>query len=74
MLGGLGILPILQGAFVTAFKSSFSLGALAAFVVTISDVTIFNIGAPFWGLVFGCLMSIVLEADDFRKLRQQNQA
>lgn len=74
MLGGLGILPILQGAFVTAFKSNFTLGALTAFVVTISEITLFNIGAPFWGLVFGCLLSLVLEADDFRELRAQNQA
>jgi benzoate membrane transport protein len=70
MLGGLAMLPILQGAFVTAFKDRFTLGALVAFVVTVSDVAIFNIGAPFWGLIFGCLISLLLEAKDFRSLRE----
>jgi len=69
MLGGLAILPTLQGAFVTAFKDRFTLGALTAFVVTISEIAIFNIGAPFWGLVFGCLMSLLLERKDFAELK-----
>jgi benzoate membrane transport protein len=33
--------------------------------VTVADVPIFNVGAPFWGLVFGYLASRLLEAGDF---------
>jgi benzoate membrane transport protein len=33
------------------------MGALITFMVTISDHTILNIGAPFWGLVFGVAAS-----------------
>ena len=47
-LGGLAMLRVLQSAFVTAFGSRFTLGALVTFVVTVSDVKILNIGAPFW--------------------------
>jgi benzoate membrane transport protein len=69
-LGGLGVLRVLQGAFVTAFSARFSLGALITFVVTISNITILNVGAPFWGLSFGLLASALLERDDFRALRE----
>lgn len=71
MLGGLAMLGVLQGAFVTAFKGDFTLGALTAFIVTMSGVTIFSIGAAFWGLVFGCLVSLALEPDDFARLRSK---
>ena len=71
MLGGLAMLQVLQGAFVTAFKGRFTLGALAAFMVTLSDLTIANIGAPFWGLVFGVLVSLALEMADFRAMRAE---
>ena len=60
-LAGIALLKVLQGAFVSAFQGSFSLGALIAFMVTVSDLVLLNIGAPFWGLVFGCIASLVLE-------------
>jgi benzoate membrane transport protein len=33
--------------------------------VTVADVPILNVGAPFWGLVFGYLVSRLLERGDF---------
>ena len=33
--------------------------------VTVANVAIFNIGAPFWGLVFGFALSWLLERKDF---------
>ena len=64
-LGGLAMLRVLQSAFVTAFGSRFTLGALVTFVVTVSDVKILNIGAPFWGLVAGFAVAWLLERVDF---------
>ncbi len=49
-----------------AFRERFSLGALVSFVVTVADVPIANIGAPFWGLAFGFALSWLLERKDFR--------
>lgn len=63
LLGGLAMLPVLQGAFTTAFQGRHSLGALVAFLVTVADLALFNIGAAFWGLVFGALASRLLERD-----------
>ena len=70
MLGGLALLGVLQNTFVSAFTGQFTLGALISFLVTISDVTILNIGAAFWGLAFGCAVSWLFEAKDFQSLRE----
>jgi len=64
-LAGLAMLRVLQSAFATAFQGTFGIGALVAFLVTVSGMAIAGIGAPFWGLVFGTLVSRVLEHGDF---------
>ena len=64
-LAALAMLRVLQAAFVTAFASRFSLGALAAFLVTVADVPLLNVGAAFWGLVAGLIVSGLLERADF---------
>ncbi len=64
-LAGLAMLRVLQTAFVTAFKERFSLGALVAFLVTVADVPLLNIGAAFWGLLSGVAISLLLERADF---------
>ena len=65
VLAGLAMLRVLQAAFVTAFGGRFTLGALVTFIVTVADLTIFNIGAAFWGLVAGIVVSLLLERADF---------
>jgi benzoate membrane transport protein len=60
-LAGLAMLRILQNAFSVSFGGRYTLGALVCFLVTVADVPIFNIGAPFWGLVFGLAASWLLE-------------
>jgi benzoate membrane transport protein len=65
VLAGLAMLRVLQAAFVTAFRAHFSLGALVTFIVTVADINILNIGAAFWGLLAGLLVSLLLERPDF---------
>jgi benzoate membrane transport protein len=65
-LAGLAMLRVLQTAFTASFGGHFSFGALVCFLVTVADVPIFNIGAPFWGLVFGLAASWLLERPDRR--------
>lgn len=65
-LAGLAMLRVLQSAFVASFGQRFTLGALVSFLVTVADVGVFNIGAAFWGLVAGFLVSLLLERRDFR--------
>jgi benzoate membrane transport protein len=64
-LAGLAMLRVLQTAFNAAFRERFTLGALVTFLVSVADVPIFNIGAPFWGLVIGYAVSRLLERKDF---------
>ena len=67
-LAGLALLRVLQTSFKDSFGGSFTLGALISFLVTIVDQSIFNIGAPFWGLVCGFFTSWLLEREDFKKM------
>ena len=64
-LAGLAMLRILQAAFVASFKDRFTLGALVAFLVTVADLGLLNIGAAFWGLLAGLTISCLLERPDF---------
>ena len=67
-LAGLALLRTLQGAFQTSFGPTFPLGGLIAFLVTLAGLPIFDIGAPFWGLVFGVIASLLMERDSFTKV------
>ena len=60
-LAGLAMLRVLQTAFSVSFRERYTLGALVCFLVTVADVPIFNIGAAFWGLVFGLATAWTLE-------------
>lgn len=64
-LAGLAMLRVLQTSFVISFGGRFTLGALVTFLVTVTDLTIFNVGAAFWGLVAGMIVSLLLERKDF---------
>lgn len=68
-LGGLAMLRVLQTAFTASFGATHKFGALMTFIVTVANVPIFNIGAPFWGLVIGFLCSKLIEPGDFAKAR-----
>lgn len=71
-LAGLAMLRVLQTAFIASFRTTHTFGALVTFVVTVANVPIFNIGAPFWGLVIGYLCSKLLERRDFAKPRESD--
>jgi benzoate membrane transport protein len=62
-LAGLAMLRVLQSAFAASFSGRSSFGALVCFLVTVADISIFRIGAPFWGLVFGVATSRLLERE-----------
>ncbi|MET3720031.1 benzoate/H(+) symporter BenE family transporter [Arthrobacter sp. UYEF21] len=64
VFGVLAMLRALQQAFVTAFATTFTLGSLVTFVVTMSCMSLFNIHPAFWGLVIGYAVSRVLERAD----------
>jgi benzoate membrane transport protein len=62
-LAGLAMLRVLQSAFTISFRDRYTFGALVCFLVTVADVPILRIGAPFWALVLGVAASWLLERD-----------
>ena len=72
VLGGLAMLRVLQGAFVASFAGKFTLGALVSLLVTVTDIAVFNIGAAFWGLVAGFVVSWMMEKHDFVTLANRS--
>lgn len=67
LLAGLALLFVLKNCIVSSFSSNFQMGALFSFIITLSGFSLLNIGAPFWGLVFGTLISYIFESKDFKK-------
>lgn len=60
-LGGLAMLAPLQSSFVTAFRTDRALGPLVCLLVTVADVNLLGISAPFWGIVLGLAVTALLE-------------
>jgi benzoate membrane transport protein len=69
LLAGLALLDVLARCFHSAFGERFRLGALFTFIITLSGINLFNIGAPFWGLLGGTAISMILERADFASSR-----
>ncbi|MGB9866506.1 MAG: benzoate/H(+) symporter BenE family transporter [Bacillota bacterium] len=66
VLAGLSMIGVLLSAFELAFASrKFRYGAFFALVVGMSGITILKIGAPFWSLVVGVIVSYIMEPKDF---------
>lgn len=60
-LAGIAMLTPLKNAFLAGFKGPFSTGALVCFLVTVSEISILGVTAPFWGIVFGCLIAWLMD-------------
>ena len=73
VIGGLAMLRVLQQSLAAAFGGKFTAGSVVCLTVTVTELipearfALLGIGAPFWGLVFGILASLLLEPGDFRK-------
>ena len=70
VVAGLALFGVLRDSMTTAFAGDFRTGALVAFVVTLSGVHPFGIGAAFWALVIGYGISAAVERDAFRSRRK----
>jgi benzoate membrane transport protein len=71
LLAGLALLEVLARCFHAAFSERCRLGALITFIITLSGIRLFNIGAPFWGLLGGAATSMILERADFQRSREE---
>lgn len=60
-LAGIAMLTPLKNAFLAGFSGAFSTGALVCFLVTVSEITLLGITAPFWGILFGCVTAWLMD-------------
>ncbi|WP_295625403.1 benzoate/H(+) symporter BenE family transporter [uncultured Corynebacterium sp.] len=61
-LAGVAMFTPLKNAFLAGFSGGASAGALTCFLVTFSELSLFGISAPFWGIVFGVVVAKLLDA------------
>ncbi|WP_406676593.1 benzoate/H(+) symporter BenE family transporter [Moorella sp. ACPs] len=66
LLAGLAMIGVLVSSFEMAFASKkFKVGAFFALVIAMSGITVLKISAPFWALVGGVVVSLLVEPKDF---------
>jgi benzoate membrane transport protein len=67
-LGGLAMIGVLIDSLKMSFSQNFKAGSLFSFLITVSGISIFHIGAPFWGLLGGTIAAFFLDKKDFEKI------
>jgi benzoate membrane transport protein len=74
VLTGLAMFDVFGSAFRGAFTGQFKSGAVVAFFVAVTNLSILSIGAPFWSIVLGVLTSLLVERGDFKFFQNRKQA
>ena len=75
VLAGLAMINVLIQSFRDAFSSGkFRIGAFFALITGVSGVTILHIGSAFWALVFGVIVSLICEKQDFDEKKAMAKA
>lgn len=65
-VAGLAMISVLVNSLQTAFSDTkFQIGAFFALVIGMSGVSFFNISSPFWALVGGVIVSLIIEHNHF---------
>ncbi len=63
VLAGVTMFTPLRATFLASFSGKKSTGALVCLLITVADLTLLGISAPFWGIVIGCLVAWLLDRD-----------
>ncbi len=72
VIAGLAMFEVFISVFEGSFSHKFRRGAMVAFFVAATNISLFKIGAPFWAIVFGVLVSLITEKEDFRSIKANN--
>ncbi|MDR5859162.1 benzoate transporter [Halomonas eurihalina] len=71
IVAGLALLKVITSAMYMTFAGGkHEMGGLFAFLIAASGLQILGIGASFWALVLGVLISLIFETKDFEFIRQ----
>jgi len=68
IVAGLALVKVLISTIGGALSANnHKLGALFAFLVAASGIKLLGVGASFWALIFGIVISLIVETEDFKK-------
>jgi benzoate membrane transport protein len=73
-IAGLALLPALVAALREIARVPLLLGPVFAFAIALSDMTVLGLGPFFWSLVLGTGISLFLEREGLRELRESREA
>lgn len=71
-LAGLSLVNVLSNALNKITQGPLLLGPLFAFAIALSDISFLGFGNYFWSLVLGTGISLLLERDELRALRDKD--
>ncbi len=71
-LAGLAMLGVFIDALKETVKNTIVLGPIFAFVISVSNISLFGFGAYFWALVIGTGVSLLLEGDRLREIKENH--
>ncbi|MGY6565813.1 MAG: benzoate/H(+) symporter BenE family transporter [Halomonadaceae bacterium] len=75
IIAGLALVRVLTSSLAIAFSGKkHEMGALFAFLIAASGIQILGIGASFWALVLGVLISMIFETKDFEFIVKRETA
>lgn len=72
-LAGLAVVDVLADAVKRVTSGPLLLGPLFAFAIALSDISFLGFGNFFWSLVIGTGISLLLERDGLRQLREEGE-
>ncbi|GIO19550.1 benzoate transporter [Oceanobacillus oncorhynchi subsp. incaldanensis] len=65
-VAGLAMVGVLVTSLQTAFTGKkFQIGAFFSLIIAMSGISFFGVSSPFWALIGGVLVSLILESKDF---------
>jgi benzoate membrane transport protein len=70
-MAGLALLPALVSALREVTTGPLILGPLFAFAISLSEMSLFGLGAFFWALVLGTAVSLLMEREGWTRLRSE---
>ncbi|PWW30120.1 benzoate/H(+) symporter BenE family transporter [Chromohalobacter israelensis] len=65
IIAGLALLRVISSAMQMTFSGKHEVGAMFSFLIAASGLQLLSIGASFWALVLGVLISLIFETRDF---------
>ncbi|MDQ0253375.1 benzoate membrane transport protein [Evansella vedderi] len=69
-VAGLAMIGVLLSSLQAAFsKSRFQIGAFFSLIIAMSGISFFGISSPFWAIIGGVIVSLIIEGKDFEQSR-----